>query len=147
MEKYDPQAVARVWRRVRGEQEQQTIPGLQTLVAWEKEAEAMLLWLSRRLPEKGYPVQQMIADTRRHIACLQGIRHLSGEKPGAYPREKPFTGEPGTVLRKCYGHCLKVGAQYAARSEDESYGCVFGDMARTKRRHCAMLLEILGGSL
>jgi len=146
VEKYDPQAAARVWQRVRGEKNEESGIGLQTLVAWEKEAEAMLLWLSKRLPEKGYPVQQMIADTRRHIACLQGIRQLSGEKPGTYSREKPLSGEPGMVLRKCYGHCLKVGAQYAARAEDETCGCVYADMARTKRRHCAMLLEILGGA-
>lgn len=144
MEKIDPQMVSSVWRRVRGNEKPGETVTVQTMVAWEKETEAILLWLSKRLPEKGYALQQLIADTRRHIACLQGIRQLNGEKPGAYAAGKGLSGEPGPLLRKCYGQCLRVGGHYAARAEDAQYGCVFGDMARTKRRHCGMILEILG---
>lgn len=144
MEKIDPQVAAKVWQRVHGNEKPGEAVSLQTMVAWEKETEAILLWLSRRLPDKGYPLQQMIADTRRHIACLQGIRQLNGGKPGGYAAGKPMSGDPGALLRKCYGQCLRVGGQYASRAEDAQYGCVFGDMARTKRRHCGMILEILG---
>lgn len=145
MEKIDPQVAAKVWQRVRGNEKAVETVSIQTMVAWEKETEAILLWLSRRLPEKGYAWQQMIADTRRHIACLQGIRQLNGEKPGAYAAGKPMSGEPGPWLRRCYGQCLRVGGQYASRAEDAQYGCVYGDMARTKKRHCALILEVLGG--
>lgn len=145
MEKIDPQVAAKVWQRVRGNEKPAEPVGIQALVAREKETEAILQWLLRRLPEKSYALQQLIADTRRHIACLQGIRQLNGEKIGAYSAGKPLSGEPVPLLRKCYSLCLQVGARYAARVEDEQYGGVFGDMARTKRRHCAMLLEILGG--
>lgn len=146
MDKMDPQVAARVWQRVRGTGKPEETVGIQTMVAWEKETEAMLLWLSKRLPEKGYALQQMMADTRRHIACLQGIRQLSGQKPGVYTAGKLPGNDPSALLRRCYGQCLRVGAHYAQRAEDEQYGCVFGDMARTKRRHCALILEILGGS-
>ena len=146
MEKIDPQVASRVWQRVRGDGKPEENVGIQTMVAWEKETEAILLWLSKRLPEKGYALQQMIADTRRHIACLQGIRQLSGEKPGVYTTGKLPSTDPSALLRRCYGQCLRVGAKYAQRAEDDQYGCVFSDMARTKRRHCALILEILGGS-
>ncbi|MBE6959343.1 MAG: hypothetical protein E7448_01275 [Ruminococcaceae bacterium] len=147
MEKIDPQVAAKVWQRVRGNEKPAEQIGIQTMVAWEKETEAILQWLLRRLPDKSYALQQLIADTRRHIACLQGIRQLNGEKIGAYSAGKSLSGEPVTLLRRCYSLCLQVGARYAARAEDEQYGGVFGDMARTKRRHCAMLLEILGGGV
>lgn len=145
MERIDPQVAAKVWQRVRGNGQPAGPEGIQTMVAREKELEAILLWLLRRLPDKSYALQQLIADTRRHIACLQGIRQLNGEKPGVYSAGKNLSGEPGPLLRKCYSLCLQVGARYAARAEDEQYGGVFGDMARTKRRHCATILEIMGG--
>ena len=147
MDKMDPQVAARVWQRVRGTGKSEETVGIQTMVAWEKETEAVLLWLSKRLPEKGYALQQMISDTRRHIACLQGIRQLSGEKPGGYTAGKLPSNDPAALLRRCYGQCLRVGAHYAQRAEDAQYGGVFGDMARTKRRHCALILEILGGGV
>ena len=141
MEKMDPQMAARVWQRVRGNGEETV--NVRTVIAWEKEIESVLQYLNRRLPEKGYGLQQMISDTRRHIACLQGIRQLSGEKGGNYVA-KPVSGEPGSLLRKCYGQSLRVGAWYAGQTENTQYGVVFGDMARTKRRHCATILEMLG---
>jgi hypothetical protein len=94
----DSQMAARVWQRVRGNGEETV--NIQTMVAWEKETEAILQYLNRRLPDKGYALQQMIADIRRHIACLQGIRQLTGEKGGKY-MAKPVSGEPGSLLRKC----------------------------------------------
>ena len=145
MEKIDPQMAASVWQRVRGKETPEENPGVQTLIAWEKETEGVLLWLAKRLPEKNYALQQMIGDTRRHLSCLYGIRQLSGEKAGAYTPGKLNSADPGAMLRRCYGQCLRAGAQYASRSEDGQDGCVFGDMARTKRRHCALILEILGG--
>ena len=145
MEKIDPQVAARVWQRVQGNEKPADAVSIQTMVAWEKETEAALLWLTKRLPEKGYALQQMTSDVRRHIACLQGIRQINGEKQGAYTPGKNGFHDPGAVLRKCYGQCLRQGGQYESRGEDGQYGCVFGEMARTKRRHCAMILEILGG--
>ena len=147
VEKIDPKVAAAVWQRVRGSEKPGEPVGIQTLVAREKETEAILQVLLKRLPEKSYALQQMIGDTRRHIACLQGIRQLNGEKIGAYAAGKGLNGDSVTLLRKCYSLCLQVGARYAARGEDEQYGGVFGDMARTKRRHCALLLEILGSGV
>ena len=144
MEKIDPQVASQVWQRVRGQEKSPQPVGVQTMVAWEKETEGALLWLSQRLPEKGHALQQMLADTRRHIACLQGIRQLAGEKKGNYTATKPAAQDPAALLRWCYGQSLRVGGQYASLGEDNQYGCVFSDMARTKRRHCALILELLG---
>ena len=147
MEKIDPKVAAAVWQRVRGNEKPGELTGVQTMVAREKETEAILQVLLKRLPDKSYALQQLISDTRRHIACLQGIRQLNGDKIGAYAAGKPMSGEPAAMLRRCYGSCLQAGARYAALAENEQYGGVFGDMARTKRRHCALLLEILGSGV
>ena len=141
MEKYDPQMAQRVWNRVWTEPEPAAEADGHFMMA-EVQALADYTSLLRRFPE----IKPLAEDIRHHIACLRGIRFL---KDGSRP--KPVSGKPRqeteeTTLRRCYAQSLKTAAEYAARSEDPEYGCVYAQLAESKRRHCRILLQVIGNA-
>ena len=137
MEKYDSGMARRVWDRVWAEPE---AGDRGHMMMREAQALADYTKLQRQIPE----LKLLTRDTRRHLACLRGIKLL---KDGHFPapvamkaKEEPLE----TALRRCYALSLKAAGEYETLSEDPEYGCVYAQLADTKRRHCRLLLELFG---
>ena len=139
MEKYDSQMAKRVWDRVYKEPEQpREAPG--HLMMCEAQILADYTRLQRRFPE----MKTLAEDTRKSIACLRGIRYLQeGRLPETLPL-KQKEDPADIVLRRCYMLSAKTAAELSSRAEDPEYGCIYTQMADIKRRHCRILLELLG---
>ena len=137
MEKYDSRMAHRVWNRVWAEPDTESCGHL---LMCEAQALADYTKLQRQFPELKQPAE----DIAHHIACLRGIKFLKeGLRPAPVttkPREEPLD----TALRRCYAGSLKAAGEYTALSEDPEYGCVYVQLAAAKRRHCRILLEIIG---
>lgn len=137
MEKYDSRMAHRVWNRVWAEPETESCGHM---MMGEAQALADYTKLQRQFPE----LKPLAEDIRHHIGCLRGIRFLKdGVRPApiaAKAREEPAD----TALRRCYAQSLKAAGEYAALAEDPEYGCIYAQLADTKRLHCRILLEIIG---
>ena len=145
MEQIDPNAAQRVWQRVRSEQPIQSAVEL-PLIAAEAEIAGILAGILGKNAGKHSALGEVVRQCRQNMACLRGICRL---RQGAAPQIPKFVGKPGnrdSALRKCYVNCIKLAAQYDVRGDDPEYGCVFADLAATKRKHCKLLLEYLGES-
>ena len=144
METMDQEKAARVWQRVRGEEENRE-KGLLALIAQEWTDAATYLQLSRRMTGKDSAVlRKMYEQEQSHTACLKGIYTLI---TGTHPviRALPVSqSDTESVLRRCYGREMQCLAQYEARSRDPEYGQVFARLADQEREHCRLLLELLG---
>ena len=57
---------------------------------------------------------------------------------------QPELADPEALLRRCYGREMQCLAKYEARSSDPEFGVVFARLAEQERRHCHMVLELLG---
>lgn len=139
MEKYDPRMAQRVWNRVWAETEPpKGEPG--HLMMCEAQALADYTKLQRHFPG----LKALAEDIGHHIACLRGMRYLKeGRRPDpifAKPREELAD----TALRRCYVQSLKTAGEYASLSGDPEFGCIYAQLADAKRRHCRVLLEVLG---
>ena len=139
MEKYDSRMAHRVWSRVWAEAEPpKGEPG--HLMMCEAQALADYTKLQRQFPE----TKALAEDIGHHLACLRGIRYLrEGRRP------EPITAKvrdelADTSLRRCYVQSLKSAGEYASLSDDPEFGCIYTQLADTKRRHCRILLELLG---
>ena len=137
MEKYDSRMAHRVWSRVWAEPEPENCGHL---MMGEAQAFADYTKLQRHFPE----MKALAEDIGHHIACLRGIKFLKdGFRPGpvtAKAKEEPLD----TALRRCYAGSLKAAGEYTALAEDPEYGCIYAQLADAKRRHCRILLELLG---
>ena len=144
METIDQEKAARVWQRVKGEEESRE-KGLLALIAQEWTDAATYLQLSRRVTGKDSAVlRKMYEQEQSHTACLKGIYTLiTGTHPTV--RALPVSqSDIQSVLRRCYGREMQCLAQYEARSSDPEYGQVFARLAEQEREHCRLLLELLG---
>lgn len=146
MEKYDPEAAARVWQRVQGKTPQnEELMRLPALIAGEWWDAATYLRLSRKFTGKeAGTLRKMFEEEQSHAACLKGIYTLlTGERLVTHT---PITGEEplSATLRRCYGREMQSLAQYERWSEHREYGPVFQRLAQQERAHCAAILEILG---
>ena len=141
MEKYDSQLAQRVWNRVLAEPE---TPRKEPGHLYMQEAR-ILADYTKLLPR--FPAMKpLLADTRRHMNCLRGIRYL---KDGARPDPisiKPREETDDITLRRCYGQCVKAAAACRALADDPEYGICFASMAEDHCRHCRSLLELIGNS-
>ena len=146
MEKYDPEAAARVWQRVRGEASQnEEANSLPAMIAGEWWDAASYLRLSRQFTGKEAGIlRKMFEEEQSHAACLKGIytlltgQRLVTQTPVA--RQEPLSA----TLRRCYGREMQCLANYEKWSDHREYGPVFARLAQQERAHCAALLEILG---
>ena len=144
METIDREKAARVWQRVKGEEENRE-KGLLALIAQEWTDAATYLQLSRRLTGKDSAVlRKMYEQEQSHTACLKGIYTLI---TGTHPKVRALPvsqADTESVLRRCYGREMQCLAQYEARAGDPEYGQVFARLAEQEREHCRLLLELLG---
>ena len=139
MEQYDSHMAQRVWNRVWSE----NTPAREELGhLWMCEAQLFADYtkLLRRFPE----IKPLLRDTRRHMACLRGIRYMTGGSVPAPIPAKPRTEKDEITLQRCCAQCLKTGAAYDAQSGDPEYGFCFARMAEETRQHCRILLEHIG---
>lgn len=140
MEQYDPQMAQRVWERVGAAtpRESWVSPmGEQTL------AEAFSR-LARLLPGNAGHLQSLSKECRRAAACLKGIAVMAGEQEKAVTAAPMSAAGAESLLRMCYGRCLKLLSEYRSRAEDDQFGCVFAALAEEKQNHCRKILEITG---
>lgn len=146
MENYNAEMAERVWKRVRGEQDAE-LPqmGLQGLAAAEWAEAAVYLMLSRQLQghEKAM-LRQLFEEERSHASCLKGMYLLSTGTPMSLRTPPPVPETPELALRKCYARTLKALKEYESRIEHPEYGHVFRQLAEEERRHCMMILELVG---
>ena len=139
MEKYSSQMAQRVWNRVWSETEPpKGEPG--HLMMREAQALADYTKLQKTYPE----IKALAEDIRQHIACLRGIRYWKeGHRPAPLAM-KPHGDPAEAALRRCYVQSLKTAGEYADLSEDPEFGCIYSQLADTKRRHCRILLARIG---
>lgn len=146
MEKYDAEAAARVWQRVRNRPEQrEELNDLPAMIAGEWWDGATYLRLSRQFSGKEAAIlRKMFEEEQSHAACLKGIYTLlTGEQ--LVNQMPAIKQEPvSATLRRCYGREMQCLAQYERWSEHREYGPVFSRLAQQERAHCAALLELLG---
>ena len=146
MEQYDGSLADRVWQRVRGESGgEPPKPGLRALAAAEAREAAILRMLSGQIQGQDRTLLRDMAEAEQnHAACLGGIHFFTtGTQPGLRQISVPVEA-PETALRKCYGRKLRALREYESRISDPEYGHVFAELARQERRHCAVILEIVG---
>ena len=146
MEKYDPEAAARVWQRVQGKDPQnEDLNSLPAMIAGEWQDAATYLRLSRQFTgkEAGF-LRKMFEEEQSHAACLKGIYTLlTGQRLAIHTPSVPQ--EPvSAALRRCYGREMQCLAQYERWAAHREYGPVFARMAQQEKAHCAAILEILG---
>ena len=146
MEKYDPEAAARVWQRVQGKTpHSEDLNSLPAMIAGEWWDATTYLRLSRQFSGKEAGIlRKMFEEEQSHAACLKGIYTLlTGER--LVTHTPPGGQEPlSATLRRCYGREMQSLAQYEKWSEHREYGPVFSRLAQQERAHCAAILEILG---
>lgn len=144
MAEFDEQMVHRVWQRVRGEGQVQS---LQALAAAERSNAAVYLRLARMTQgEQKARLRQLFERERQHGRCLNGVSILTEGKALSVRTLPPAADSVTVALRKCYTASLKAAAEYDRRSPDGEYGCVFQRMAQEEREHCRLILEILGAA-
>lgn len=144
MEKHNLELEQRVWKRVRGEEQREPV-SVQALAAAEQSEAAVHLMLSRQMQgrEKAL-LRKIFEEDRCHGAILRGMNELVTGKRLTLRTLPPEPATPEIALRKCYARKLQAIAEYESRVSDKEYGCVFSQMARQEREHCAMILEVLG---
>ena len=145
MTSYDPERVAQVWQRVRGETTPEPQESLQALIMEELSAAAAYLVLSRQNPGKDSALlRRLFQESHSHGVCLKGICALmEGKRPqvrGLPPEKEP----PERMLRRCYGREMRCLAAYEQRAGDREYGPVFTRLAEQKKEHCRLVLELIG---
>ncbi len=147
MEELDPAMAARVWQRVRGEEDTpQLLAGLQELAAAEMaEAAALGLMAGSMQGANRALLQKISRQEQSHAACLRGMHLLVTGRPMRLRPTPPDPGTPETALGKCCTRKLKALAQYTLRAKDPEYGGIFAELARQEQEHCFQILEILGG--
>lgn len=146
MENYNPEMETRVWKRVRGEAcEEQPQTGVQGLAAAELAESAVYLMLSRQLQghEKAM-LRQLFEAERNHACCLKGIYLLTTGTPLSLRTPPPVPETPDLALRKCYARTLQALNEYESRRDHPEYGHVFRQLAEDERKHCMMILELVG---
>ena len=147
MENYDAEMAARVWKRVRGEADAEPPRmGIQGLAAAEWAESAVYLMLSRQLQGREKAVlRQLFEEERTHADCLKGMHLLTTGKPLALRTPPPSPETPELALRKCYARTLRALKEYESRQDDPEYGHVFRHLAEEERKHCTVILELVGG--
>lgn len=146
MDNYNSEMETRVWKRVRGETcEEQPQAGLQGLAAAELAESTVYLMLSRQLQghEKAI-LRQLFEEEQNHACCLKGIYLLTTGTPLSLRTPPPVPETPELALRKCYARTLQALKEYESRREHPEYGHVFRQLAEDERKHCFMILELLG---
>lgn len=145
MEKIDPAKAARVWERVQEKPDQRREQGLQELIFEEWTDAATYLQLSRKFQgKKAALLRKLYQDELSHAACLKGIYTLiTGSRPVVKTLPPP-QGDPGQILRRCYGREMRGLARYENRVDDPEYGQVFARLAQQEREHCHLILALLG---
>ena len=155
MDTIDREKAARVWQRVRGENNAMPTPSpvpqadfaqmLTALIAEELVDATTYLHLSRHFQgQHSAALRRMYEQEQAHSACLKGIYTLiTGNRPNVRAVQ-PELSDPETVLRRCYGREMRSLAEYEARSSDPHYGQVFARLAQQEQEHCSKILELLG---
>lgn len=147
MDNYDAEMAERVWKRVRGEADAEPPrTGLQGLAAAELMEAAVYLMLSRQLQgrEKAM-LRRLFEEEQSHAECLKGIHFLMTGNPLPLRTPPPAAETPELALRKCYARTLRALKEYEDRKADPEYGHVFRHMAEEERKHCRLILELVGG--
>jgi len=142
MQTYDPQKAARVWNRVRGQEDRENLP---ELIALEWLDAVTYLVLSRRFQGRDSQLLRQLAQQEQdHAACLRGLYTLqNGSRPAVSTPPTP-TENTEILLRRSYGSHMHRLARYEAKADDPEYGQVFKRLAEQEREQCQQILALLG---
>ena len=148
MEHLDQETQRRVWQRVQSrdpvQMPQLPVENVKTLLLTARENLAAYTWLQKQMGMKHREAMNgLVRETRKSIACLQGIGRLQGE-PVRISIMKPVPDHPRRTLEKCYHRERKLWDAWQNRREDPEFGVVFHKLSRQAREHCAVIMEILG---
>lgn len=146
METFDSAKAARVWQRVRGEEEEPNRQqGLLQLISEEQSDATQYLVLSRQFRGKQTSLlQKMHEKARASAAALRGIYYLlTGEHPASTVLP-PHQRNREAVLRRCYVGSVQRLGEYEARSADPEHGCVYAKLAADTQEQCFRILILLG---
>ncbi len=150
-ERINKEMAKRVWDRVQATpKEQPVLPmqhtdTLQSLIVEEWQQAQCYDGLSRKLAGRHKTVmQELYREKKAQIACLKGICTMCSGTAANIRAVQPVMGETSKMLRQCYSRQLRCLARYEAAANDGEYGPVYKGMADQNRRHCRILLEILG---
>ncbi len=99
-------------------------------------------WLRLLAEEHPQHWHQLLEDTRRAMACLQGLCFLEG---WPCPKAVAAASAAGAALaRRCYVNLLSLIRAYTKYAQDLQYGPAFAELAQSARRRSALLLQALG---
>ena len=146
MDAYDPALAARVWQRVRGQQEHQPPrQELLPLLADSWAAAAAYLSLARQVgPQAAATLRRLAREEQTTADALRGLHLLiNGSRP-ALRTPPPLREAPEAGLRRRYTESLKAAAAYERLAGDPEYGPVFARLAQQEQEHCRQVLSVLG---
>ena len=144
MDNFDPAMEQRVWQRIRGEQQPQSI-SVEGLAAAAQDEAAVYLMLSRQMqgPEKNM-LRRLFSEEQTHGVILRGIHTTMTGQRLTLRTIPPKPETPDIALKKCYARTLKAMAEYESRANDKEFGAVFAQLLQQERAHCAIIMQLLG---
>lgn len=126
---------SRVWQRVRG-----TDPTEQLRICL---AEQGKLWGAyRQLSRRGGKCRQLFEHKQNQIACLRGLLRVQTGQGVSPPR----SGTGAVDLLECFRGEQRFLRELLQLSRDGELGPVFAALAEGQKKHCRILLEVLGTS-
>lgn len=136
----DDQLESRVWQRVHGTAPPETLDlsaEICQLVLQERYDGSTYRQLASRLRSKH--LQQLIRETDRAIAALEGMQRLFWGTPREAPACQGSIGLPTAVLRRCYHDTCLRSNQYSRHSNHSLAGPVFSALAAGASHRCWLL--------
>ena len=147
MEMIDPNMEQQVWQRVTGHSATEPRQeDFRSLMLAALEAAAVYRQLAAAFTGTARErVKRLYEGEMANIACLKGIRKLSGGGVGKLPALSAPKEPAEKALEKRYHHARRAMVEYMSRAADPEFGVVFEKIAQREREHCAVLAELIGG--
>ena len=76
--------------------------------------------------------------------CLKGLGILSGRQEDVLTPWHPIKAPGRKLLEKCYHQTRRCMVDYAARSAEPEFGCVFHTLAQQAEDRCTRITQLLG---
>lgn len=131
-----------VWQRVRGEQPENS--QLKALAMDSQEAGAMYRQLLKSRVESHRELGKYLLRAEGEIlATLKGLHYLQTGEPLKLPMAASVGVDSKGLVRRYHMSQRKV-AEFAARSAEPEWGCVFRSLAQRQETECELLCRLLG---
>ena len=147
MEGIDTKMAARVWKRVKAQEQPTPTAGTELLdMLFQSHGLAGLyLGLQRRLTGEGAAQARELHRQHRSLsACLKGMILASGDALPGLPPMVPGTGNTRSILEGCLHRERRLTNALASRGSEENLGAFCRILAEQAARRGLAVLELLG---